>query len=76
MPITDQDTKYLERCVALAETALDAGDEPFGSLLVDDQGTVLHEARNLVGGGDATQHPESNVSSSRTIGLPAPPPLS
>ena len=58
MPITDQDTKYLERCVALAETALDAGDEPFGSLLVDDQGTVLHEARNLVGGGDATQHPE------------------
>ncbi|MFC9998339.1 nucleoside deaminase [Nocardia sp. NPDC127526] len=52
------DLSYLERCVELAEEALDAGDEPFGSLLVAADGSVLAEDRNRVADGDHTQHPE------------------
>lgn len=50
--------KHLQRCVELATEALEAGDEPFGSILVSGDGMVLAEARNAVGGGDRTQHPE------------------
>lgn len=56
--ITDKDRKYLERCVGLAEAALDAGDEPFGSVLVSASDEVLFEDYNHVSGGDHTQHPE------------------
>lgn len=58
MPISDDDLGYLRRCVALARTAHEGGDEPFGSLLVDESGTVLFEDHNRVRGGDATRHPE------------------
>ena len=58
MAITETDRVHLQRCVALAEQALVAGHEPFGSILVDDDGTVRREEINQVGGGDATQHPE------------------
>ncbi|MFF8427933.1 nucleoside deaminase [Streptomyces sp. NPDC016566] len=46
------------RCVALAREALEAGDEPFGSVLVAADGTVLAEDRNRVAAGDRTRHPE------------------
>jgi len=46
--INDDDLKHLRRCVVLARTALEAGDEPFGSLLVSGDGTVLFEDRNRV----------------------------
>lgn len=49
---------HLQRCVELAQQALEAGDEPFGSLLVDAAGKVLFEDRNRVAGGDQTAHPE------------------
>ncbi len=52
------DLTHLRRCVELATEALDAGDEPFGSVLVDADGVVLREERNRVGGGDETRHPE------------------
>ena len=55
---TPTDLHHLERCVALAEEALDAGDQPFGSVLVDGAGRVLFEDRNREGTGDATLHPE------------------
>ena len=56
--ITDQDLVHLRRCVDLAREALDAEDDPFGSLLVDGAGTVRFEDRNRVSGGDSTRHPE------------------
>ncbi|CAM3467407.1 nucleoside deaminase [Halomonas lysinitropha] len=56
--ITTTDRQHLERCVELAEEALEAGDEPFGSVLVSGDGEVLVEDHNHVAGGDATQHPE------------------
>ena len=49
---------HLLRCVALAAEALEAGDAPFGSVLVGADGTVLREARNRCVTGDPTQHPE------------------
>ena len=42
----------------LAAEALEAGDEPFGSVLVGADGTILAEDRNRVAGGDRTRHPE------------------
>ncbi|WP_458526429.1 nucleoside deaminase [Onishia taeanensis] len=56
--IDEHDKYHLKRCVALAEAALDAGDEPFGSVLVSAQGVVLAEDHKHVAKGDATQHPE------------------
>ncbi len=56
--INDTDLKHLRRCVELARTALEAGDEPFGSVLVSADGEVLAEDHNHVAGGDHTQHPE------------------
>ena len=58
MSLTEVDRRHLARCVELAEEALDAGDEPFGSLLVAADGSVLAEDRNRIAGGDATRHPE------------------
>lgn len=55
---TDADLQHLRRCVELAAEALEAGDEPFGSVLVGADGTVLAEDRNRVAGGDRTRHPE------------------
>lgn len=49
---------YLRRCVELATEALEAGDDPFGSVLVDAHGDVLAEGRNETAGGDRTRHPE------------------
>lgn len=52
---------FLIRAVDLAEAAVEAGDEPFGSVLVSPDGEVLFEDHNHVAGGDHTQHPEFNI---------------
>lgn len=59
--INETDLKHLKRCVELAKATLEAGDEPFGSVLVSSNGEVLAEDRNRVAGGDHTQHPEFNL---------------
>lgn len=56
--INHTDLQHLQRCVQLAETALEKGDEPFGSVLVSADGKVLFEDHNHVASGDHTQHPE------------------
>ncbi len=56
--LTDDDRRHLDRCVRLAREALDAGDEPFGSVLVEAGGAELFADRNRVAGGDRTRHPE------------------
>jgi len=53
------DEQHLRRCVELAELALDAGDDPFGSVLVGADGAVLAEALNRESTDqDPTAHPE------------------
>ena len=57
--VTEADLPYLRRCVELAAEAVEAGDFPFGSVLVAADGTVLAEDRNReVTAGDPTRHPE------------------
>lgn len=56
--INETDMKHLRRCVELARSALEKGDEPFGSVLVSAEGEILAEDHNHVAGGDHTQHPE------------------
>lgn len=57
--MNDTDRKHLERCLELAEKALDLGNSPFGSVLVDSTGKVLAEDHNReVMDNDDTLHPE------------------
>lgn len=60
--LTENDLAHLRRCVELAREALEAGDEPFGSVLVGPDNQVLAEDRNRIAEtGDGTQHPEFNL---------------
>ena len=57
--IAPHDLPHLRRCVQLAAEAVDAGDHPFGSVLVAADGRVLAEDRNRENTmADATRHPE------------------
>ncbi|KAI9897884.1 hypothetical protein N3K66_007740 [Trichothecium roseum] len=67
MPQND-DTHYLGRAVELAREAMLAGDAPFGSVLVNTAGDIIHEDRNRTvtgehgdGKADATLHPEFTI---------------
>lgn len=57
--ISSIDEDHLRRCVALATQALENGDDPFGSVLVNAHGAVLAEAMNREkSDADPTAHPE------------------
>ncbi|WP_336048710.1 nucleoside deaminase [Streptomyces sp. CA2R101] len=56
--VNDAELRHLRRCVELATEALESGDEPFGSVLVSAEGTVVAEDHNRVASGDRTRHPE------------------
>ena len=57
--ISSIDEGHLGRCVELATRALENGDDPFGSVLVDADGAVLSEALNRERSDrDPTAHPE------------------
>ncbi|MGO2050762.1 MAG: nucleoside deaminase [Microbacterium sp.] len=68
---TPQERDHLRRCVDLAREALDDGDEPFGSILVDAEGVVRFEDRNRVQDGDQTRHPEFEIARWSATGLTA-----
>ncbi|GLY28915.1 nucleoside deaminase [Kineosporia sp. NBRC 101731] len=59
--VTSSDEEHLERAVALAWTARERGDHPFGSLLLTPDGTVLEANNTVVTGSDPTGHAESNL---------------
>ena len=42
---TDQDERFIRRCIELSRQSLEAGDAPFGSLIVR-EGKIVVEARN------------------------------
>ena len=66
----DTELQYLRRCVELATAALEAGDAPFGSVLVAADGTVLAEDRNRVASGDPTRHPEFELARWAAANMP------
>lgn len=55
MPLSSTDKAFLHRTIQLAQEALEAGNDPFGSLLVDANNKILKEDRNRI-------HTESNLS--------------
>jgi tRNA(Arg) A34 adenosine deaminase TadA len=58
----DADAEHLRWTIGLAAQAREKGNEPFGSLLVDDGGNVLLEAENtVVTDRDWTAHAELNL---------------
>ena len=60
--VTDPDLRHLARAIELAASAREHGNHPFGSLLVDGEGSVVLEAENtLVTGADCTAHAELNL---------------
>jgi tRNA(Arg) A34 adenosine deaminase TadA len=57
--MNQNDETHLRRAIALAQRARDAGEQPYGSLLVGPDGTLLGEAHNSVlSERDITAHPE------------------
>lgn len=54
----ETDLRHLRRCVELATRALETGNDPFGSVLVGADGTVLAEDHNRTATGDPLLHPE------------------
>src|SRR5690625_339711 len=57
--ITEKDLGFLRRCVELAAEAVESGDSPFGSIIVNENGKILAEEKNeTVSTGDETRHPE------------------
>ncbi|WP_092964296.1 nucleoside deaminase [Agromyces sp. CF514] len=62
MAISESDLIHLRRAVALASEAADAGDGPFGSVLVDAAGVERFADRNREQStGDPTRHPELEI---------------
>ncbi|GAM34098.1 C6 transcription factor [Talaromyces pinophilus] len=60
--LSGTDIDYLRRCVELAREALEAGDAPFGSVLVNAAGEIIKEDRNRVTTeADVTLHPEFTI---------------
>lgn len=55
---TEIDLKFLKQCLSLAEEALNAGDQPFGSILVDANNEIIAEARNRINEKNVLAHPE------------------
>lgn len=68
--VNDIELRHLRRCVELAAEALEAGDEPFGSVLVAADGTVVAEDRNRVASGDRTRHPEFELARWAAANMP------
>jgi tRNA(Arg) A34 adenosine deaminase TadA len=58
--VTEQDLMFLRRAIELAREARDNGRHPFGSLIVNERGETVVEARNnaVRPKGEPTQHAE------------------
>src|SRR5690554_6454943 len=54
----EEDRKHLQHCLQLAKEAVEAGDQAFGSVLVDKNGKVLASERNRINELNQLAHPE------------------
>ena len=56
------DKYYIEKAIELAYKAKKSGDNPFGSILVDEKGNILMEDQNTqITENDITGHPELKI---------------
>lgn len=55
---TQTDLRFLKHCLGLAREALEAGDQAFGSILVNENDEIIAEARNRVNEKNVLAHPE------------------
>src|SRR5260221_8033299 len=73
--VTAADLPHLRRCVELATEAVEAGDFPFGSVLVPADGTLLAQDRNQeVTARDPTRHPEFALARGAATNMTPPEP--
>lgn len=56
--LNETDIIHLKRCLELAKESIDAGDQAFGSVLVDKNNKIIAEARNRVNEKTVLAHPE------------------
>lgn len=59
--LKETDQKYLKKCLELAKESVKAGDEAFGSVLVNGAGKIIAEARNRVNEKTVLAHPEIDL---------------
>ena len=59
--LKETDHKYLKRCLELAKESVEAGDEAFGSVLVNEAGEIIADARNRVNEKTVLAHPEIDL---------------
>ena len=52
---------FLREAIALSKSAMDHGDEPFGSVLVKDGEVILRAENSVFTGRDMTNHAEMNL---------------
>jgi tRNA(Arg) A34 adenosine deaminase TadA len=69
MEIEGSDEQFLLRAIELAASAREAGNHPFGSLIVDASGKVFEAENTVVTGGDVTGHAELNAVRATSIEL-------
>lgn len=67
---TSTELTLLKQCLTLAEEALAAGDQPFGSILVNSNNEVIAKARNRVNELNKTAHPEIKLARWAADNLP------
>ncbi len=68
--MNETEERFLQRAIDLAAAGRAAGEEPFGSLLVDAQGTVLAEDYNTVKADhDISAHPEFKLAKWASVNL-------
>ena len=60
-PLRKSDEEFLRRCLELARESVEAGDEAFGSVLVNEYGEIIAEARNRVNEKTILAHPEIDL---------------
>ena len=59
--LKETDQKYLKKCLDLAKESVEAGDAAFGSVLVNEEGEIIAEARNRVNEKTVLAHPEIDL---------------
>src|ERR1700712_1360421 len=70
--MNEHDEQFLRRAIALAAAGRADGEEPYGSLLVGADGTVIAEEHNTVlGDGDISAHPEFKLAKWASVSLSA-----